>query len=96
MFNAGRGRKIYRIERTLPERLRDLGLESRTKDRNVIVSNQFAIVPVPARTMRGAWQPGHPPRAAFTFSIFPYGSKNMVITDVIEGSHKAVVCPIFV
>jgi hypothetical protein len=80
-------------ERTLPERLHDLGLESRTKDRNVIVSNQFAIVPVPARTMRGTWAPGHPPRAAFTFSIFPYGSTNMVITDVIEGSHEAVVGP---
>jgi hypothetical protein len=80
-------------ERTLPERLHDLGLTSRTKDRNVIVSNQFAIVPVPARTMRGTWAPGHPPRAAFTFSIFPYGSTNMVITDVIEGSHEAVVGP---
>jgi hypothetical protein len=79
------------VERTLPERLRDLGLTSRTKDRNVIVSNQFAIVPVPARTMRGAFPPGHPPRAAFTFSIFPYGSTNLVITDVIEGSHEAVV-----
>ncbi|MBN2575175.1 MAG: hypothetical protein JXP73_11490, partial [Deltaproteobacteria bacterium] len=66
------------VERTLPERLRDLGLTSRTKDRNVIVSNQFAIVPVPAASMRGAWPPGHPPRAAFTFSIFPYGSTNMV------------------
>ena len=81
------------VERTLPERLRDLGLQSRTKDRNVIVSNQFAIVPVPAKNMRGAWPPGHPPRAAFTFSIFPYGSTNMVITDVIEGSHEAVVGP---
>jgi hypothetical protein len=81
------------VERTLPERLRDLGLQSRTKDRHVIVSNQFAIVPVPARTMRGAFPPGHPPRAAFTFSIFPYGSTNLVITDVIEGSHEAVVGP---
>lgn len=81
------------IEKTLPERLRELGLASKTKDRNVIVSNQFAIVPVPARDMQGAWQPGHPPRAAFTFSIFPYGSTNFVITDVIEGSHEAVVGP---
>jgi hypothetical protein len=81
------------VEKTLPERLRELGLASKTKDRNVIVSNQFAIVPVPARDMVGAWKPGHPPRAAFTFSIFPYGSTNFVITDVIEGSHEAVVGP---
>lgn len=81
------------VEKPLPERLRELGLASKTKDRNVIVSNQFAIVPVPARDMVGAWKPGHPPRAAFTFSIFPYGSTNFVITDVIEGSHEAVVGP---
>jgi hypothetical protein len=81
------------VEKTLPERLRELGLASKTKDRNVIVSNQFAIVPVPAHDMRGAWKPGHPPRTAFTFSIFPYGSTNFVITDVIEGSHEAVVGP---
>jgi hypothetical protein len=31
--------------------------------------------------------------AAFTFSIFPYGSTNFVITDVIEGSHEAIVGP---
>jgi hypothetical protein len=59
----------------------------------VIVSNQFAIVPVPARSMHGAWPEGVPPRAAFTFSIFPYGSTNFVITDVIEGSHEAIVGP---
>lgn len=81
------------IERTLPERLRELGLTSGSKDRNVIVSNQFAIVPVPAHNMPGAWRPGHPPRAAFTFSILPYGSTNFVITDVIEGSHEAIVGP---
>lgn len=81
------------VERTLPERLAELGLQSRNRDRNVIVSNQFAIVPVPARGMRGAWPKGVPPRAAFTFSIFPYGSTNMVLTDVIEGSHEAVVGP---
>ena len=80
-------------ERTLPQRLGELGLTSPNRDRNVIVSNQFAIVPVPARTMRGAWAEGHPPRAAFTFSIFPYGSTNFVITDVIEGSHEAIVGP---
>jgi hypothetical protein len=80
-------------ERTLPQRLAELGLTSANRDRNVIVSNQFAIVPVPARTMRGAWPQGHPPRAAFTFSIFPYGSTNFVITDVIEGSSDAVVGP---
>jgi hypothetical protein len=81
------------VEKTLPVRLAELGLQSRTKDRNVIVSNQFAIVPVPAASMRGAWPPGVPPRAAFNFSIFPYGSTNFVITDVIEGSHEAIVGP---
>ncbi len=81
------------VEKTLPERLAELGLASASRDRNVIVSNQFAIVPVPAGNMRGAWPAGVPPRSAFTFSIFPYGSTNLVITDVIEGSHQAVVGP---
>ncbi|MCM2254560.1 MAG: hypothetical protein NDJ94_02705 [Vicinamibacteria bacterium] len=81
------------IEKTLPQRLRELGIASAARDRNVIVSNQFAIVPVPARSMHGAWPEGVPPRAAFTFSIFPYGSTNLVITDVIEGSHEAIVGP---
>jgi hypothetical protein len=79
------------IEKTLPQRLLDLGLTSAARDRNVIVSNQFAIAPVPSRQMHGAWPSGVPPRAAFTFSIFPYGSTNVVITDVIEGSHEATV-----
>jgi hypothetical protein len=81
------------VEKTLPARLAELGLASASRDRNVIVSNQFAIVPVPGRDMRGAWPEGVPPRAAFTFSIFPYGSTNFVITDVIEGSHEAIVGP---
>jgi hypothetical protein len=81
------------VEKTLPERLAELGLASPARDKNVIVSNQFAIAPVPARDMRGAWPQGVPPRAAFTFSIFPYGSTNFVITDVIEGSHDAIVGP---
>jgi hypothetical protein len=81
------------IEKTLPERLAELGVASEARDRNVIVSNQFAIVPVPARSMRGAWADGRPPRAAFNFSIYPYGSTNLVITDVIEGSHEAIVGP---
>jgi len=81
------------VEKTLPQRLRELGLASNHRDRNVIVSNQFAIVPVPARTMRGASPEGVPPRAAFNFSIYPYGSTNFVITDVIEGSHEAIVGP---
>jgi hypothetical protein len=81
------------VEKTLPARLSELGLASASRDRNVIVSNQFAIVPVPARDMHGAWPASVPPRAAFTFSIFPYGSTNFVITDVIEGSHEAVVGP---
>jgi hypothetical protein len=81
------------IEKTLPERLAELGVASEARDRNVIVSNQFAIVPVPARSMRGAWAESRPPRAAFNFSIYPYGSTNLVITDVIEGSHEAIVGP---
>jgi hypothetical protein len=83
----------HTVEKTLPTRLAELGLASAARDRNVIVSNQFAIVPVPAHDMRGAWPEGVPPRAAFTFSIFPYGSTNFVITDVIEGSHEAIVGP---
>jgi hypothetical protein len=81
------------VEETLPQRLEELGVASAVRDRDVIVSNQFAIVPVPARGMSGAWPEGVPPRAAFTFSIYPYGSTNLVITDVIEGSHEAVVGP---
>lgn len=81
------------VEKTLAQRLAELGLASDVRDRHVIVSNQFAIVPVPARGMTGAWPEGVPPRAAFTFSIFPYGSTNFVITDVIEGSHEAIVGP---
>ncbi len=81
------------VEKTLPERLKELKLASARRDRNVIVSNQFAIVPVPARHMRGAWPSGVSPRVAFNFSIFPYGSTNYVITDVIEGSHEAIVGP---
>lgn len=77
----------------LPQRLRQLGLTSEGHDRNVIVSNQFAVVPVPSKDMKGAWKEGVPPRAAFNFSIYPYGSKNFVITDVIEGSSNAVVGP---
>jgi len=73
--------------------LQELGLASQARDRNVIVSNQFAIVPVPARNMHGAWPEGVPPRSAFNFSIQPYGSTNFVITDVIEGSHEAIVGP---
>ena len=103
-------------ERTLPERLRELGLTSATKDKYVIVSNQFAIVPVPANNefqpiQRGGGDlellnhPSHgngnaypyhgvtPARVAFNFSIFPYGSTNFVITDVIEGSSEAIVGP---
>lgn len=81
------------VEKTLPQRLKELGLSSKLRDKNVIVSNQFAIVPVPSKEMKGTWKKGTPPRAAFNFSIFPYGSTNYVITDVIEGSHGAVVGP---
>jgi len=81
------------VEKTLPQRLQELGLSSPARDRNVIVSNQFAIVPVPGRDMAGAWKEGAAPRAAFNFSIFPYGSTNFVITDVIEGSSEAIVGP---
>lgn len=81
------------VERTLPQRLKELGLTSKMRDKNVIVSNQFAIVPVPDKNMRGTWKKGTPPRVAFNFSIFPYGSTNFVITDVIEGSSDALVGP---
>lgn len=79
------------VEVSLPERLKELGLTSKDHDDNVIVSNQFAIVPVPGKDMAEVSKEGVPPRSAFTFSIYPYGSKNLVITDVIEGSSTAVV-----
>jgi len=69
--------------------LKELGLSSKGRDQHVIVSNQFAVVPVPKRGMLPSGN--HPPRAAFNFSIFPYGSTNYVITDVIEGSSEAIV-----
>jgi len=88
------------IEKTLPQRLLELGLSSPTRDKNVIVSNQFAIVPVPAHSMNsmindapGSGREKTAPRVTFNFSIFPYGSTNFVITDVIEGSSEAVVGP---
>lgn len=40
------------IEKTLPQRLKELGLSSALRDKNVIVSNQFSIVPVPARSIQ--------------------------------------------
>ena len=80
-------------ELTLSQRLRELDLYSKKRDRNVIVSNQFAVLPVPSHDMKGAWKDGVPPRAAFNFSIYPYGSTNYVITDVIEGSSEAIVGP---
>lgn len=78
-------------ELSLPERLKQLDLLSQNRDVNVIVSNQFAIVPVPAKEMKASGPSDQPARAAFTFSIYPYGSSNYVITDVIEGSSDAVV-----
>lgn len=80
-------------EVSLKDRLRELSLLSENRDKHVIVSNQFAVVPVPARDMVDVSSDGHPPRAAFNFSIFPYGSYNYVITDVIEGSSDAIVGP---
>ena len=80
-------------ETNLRERLEDLDLASRDHDKQVIVSNQFAIVPVPGYHMRRGGYHEHAERAAFNFSIFPYGSTNFVITDVIEGSSEAVVGP---
>lgn len=77
-------------ETSLPARLQELGLTSRDHDKNVIVSNQFAVVPVPKAEMMAS-DPSAPPRTAFNFSIYPYGSSNFVITDVIEGSSNAVV-----
>lgn len=78
-------------EVTLPAKLKELGLTSKDHDKNVIVSNQFSIVPVPAKEMGEVSKAGVPPRSAFNFSIYPYGSSNFVITDVIEGSSNAVV-----
>ncbi len=80
-------------EVSLPGRLSELGLRSDHRDKNVIVSNQFAIVPVPAKDMSAGGPGNEPPRAAFNFSIYPYGSTNFVITDVIEGSSDAIVGP---
>ncbi|MBY0403775.1 MAG: hypothetical protein K2X66_07730 [Cyanobacteria bacterium] len=88
-IHGKKGNKV--TEMTLPEKLKELGLTSKSHDKNVIVSNQFAVVPVPAKEMGEVSKAGEPPRAAFTFSIQPYGSTNMVITDVIEGSSNAVV-----
>jgi len=78
-------------EVSLKDRLKELGLTSKNRDDNAIVSNQFAIVPVPSKSM--LTNTNHPPRAAFNFSIYPYGSTNFVITDVIEGSSDAIVGP---
>ena len=82
------------VEKTLPERLAELGDRERgarpERDRLEPVRDRAGAR---ARSMRGAWADGVPPRAAFTFSIFPYGSTNLVITDVIEGSHEAIVGP---
>lgn len=80
------------LEISLPDRLKDLQLDFPTLDTNVIVSNQFAVVPVPSREMVST-DGAHPPRVAFNFSIFPYGSTNYVVTDVIEGSSEAIVGP---
>ena len=81
------------VEKTLRDRLSDLQLlaGNSTLDDHVVVSNQFAVVPVPSRSMIGAWKEDVPPRAAFNFSVYPYGSTNYIITDVIEGSSDAVV-----
>lgn len=78
-------------ELSLPQRLKELGLSSAARDRNVIVSNQFAVVPVPQASRSSRYN--NPARAAFNFSILPYGSTNFVITDVIEGSSNAIVGP---
>ena len=78
------------IEKTLPQRLKEIGLSSALRDKDVIVSNQFSIVPVPAYNMSES-RSKTPPRVAFNFSIYPYGSTNYVITDVIEGSSEALV-----
>lgn len=80
-------------EVSLPDRLKELGLTSQNHDSEVIVSNQFAVVPVPSKEMKGVSKEGKPPRTGFAFSIYPYGSSNFVITDVIEGSSNAVVGP---
>ncbi|HYV47581.1 MAG TPA: hypothetical protein VFA20_22135 [Myxococcaceae bacterium] len=74
-------------EVTLRQRLRELNLLSPSGrfDKNVIVSNQFSIVPVPQKEHAGV------DTLSFNFSIFPYGSTNYVIADTIEGSSELVV-----
>jgi len=74
-------------EVTLRQRLGELNLLSPSGrfDRNVIVSNQFSIVPVPQKEHAGV------DTLSFNFSIFPYGSTNYVIADTIEGSSELVV-----
>ncbi|MGE0201639.1 MAG: hypothetical protein AB7P76_11805 [Candidatus Melainabacteria bacterium] len=79
------------MEVSLPQRLKELGLASPLRDQHVIVSNQFAVVPVPAARLGS--NRAYPSRSAFNFSIFPYGATNYVITDVIEGSSEAIVGP---
>lgn len=78
-------------EVSLPQRLRELGLASPNNDQEVLVSNQFTIVPVPGKDMEGSWKAGEAPRAAFNFSLQPYGSSSYVITDVGTESSEAVV-----
>lgn len=76
-------------EITLADRLRELNLLSSSGrfDKNVIVSNQFSIVPVPQKEHTGV------DTLSFNFSIYPYGSTNYVIADTIEGSSEVVVGP---
>jgi hypothetical protein len=91
IHQKGKGKNGKVKEISLPERLKQLGLTSKDNDAQVIVSNQFTVVPVPAKDMKGAWKEGEAPRAAFNFTVQPYGSSNLVITDVMENSAEAVV-----
>jgi hypothetical protein len=91
IHQKGKGKNGKVKEVSLPERLKQLGLTSKENDAQVIVSNQFTVVPVPSKDMKGAWKDGEPPRAAFNFTVQPYGSSNLVITDVMENSAEAVV-----
>lgn len=75
------------VEQPLPQRLRELGLQSPSgrMDVNVVVSNQFSIVPVPRPEHVGT------DMLAFNFSIRPYGSPSYVLASMLSGTSEVVV-----
>lgn len=75
------------VQQSLPQRLRELGLQSPSgrMDVNVVVSNQFSIVPVPRPEHVGT------DMLAFNFSIRPYGSPTYVMASMLNGTSEVVV-----